>query len=491
MAQRKSGVLLHLTSLPGGDGLGHEAFAFVDFLVEAGCGIWQMLPPSPVGPGNSPYAARSAFALDPLLISLDQLEDAGLLSRGSLPPFTLPDPHRVDFARERAQREPYLRAAFSEFLATGGATELRKFVYANAWLRPYATFAALRELNAEPWWLWPAEAPDHSRPNEDQALANEVKFQEFLQWCLDSQWAALRTYAHDRGVDLYGDVPIFVDLDSSDVWQNKGLFKLDEDGMPRVVAGVPPDLFSETGQRWGNPHYSWPAMRAEGFSWWIERLRRTFSLFDAARIDHFRGFEGAWEIPAQEETAVFGHWEPGPGRELFDAASAALDVLPIIVEDLGVITDEVRTLRDALGYPGMAILQFAFGGDETNPYLPENHVENQVVFTGTHDNDTTAGWYRHASTAERVDVCRRLQTNARGIVDDLIRCAYESVADTALIPMQDVLRLGSEARMNIPGTAEGNWEWRFTWDQLPAGRAKWLAALARETRRQAGAAGAK
>lgn len=485
MGRRTSGILLHPSSLPGAGGLGREAFGFVDFLVNAGCNTWQMLPPGPLGPGNSPYAGRSAFAGEPLLISLEKLADEGLLdSRTDFAPHG-GDPHRLDFDHLRAHREPLLRAAFAEFAAGGGNRQLAAMAEDEAWMTPYCTFAALRELSGEPWWHWPERYHDQYRvpAPEGSALADEVRYQQFLQWCIDRQWTALHDYARERGVALYGDVPIFVDLDSADVWANQREFKLDEHGRPSVVAGVPPDAFSNTGQRWGNPHYDWDAMAANGFSWWAARMARTFALFDAARIDHFRGFESAWEIPVAAPTAIDGHWAPGPGRALFDSLSAKLGRLPIVVEDLGLITPEVRELRDSLGYPGMAVLQFAFGGDDTNPYLPHNMVANQVVFTGTHDNDTTLGWYRAAPEGERDHVRRYLGIDGERIVDDLITCAYRSVAETALVPMQDVLQLGSEARMNVPGRADGNWAWRFTWDQLEPGRSEWLAGLAEETGR--------
>ncbi|MGB4862145.1 MAG: 4-alpha-glucanotransferase [Tepidiformaceae bacterium] len=485
MASRTCGIVLHPTSLPGPGGLGQEARNFVDFLSNAGCSIWQMLPLGPVGPGNSPYASRSAFALDPLFISLPDLAAAGLLE--STAAFAPPDRdnHRLNFEAIRAYREPFLREAHQRFLAAGGQPEIAAFEALNPWIEPYAHFAAFRDVHNQPWWEWPE--PERSgaitTPPAGSELAGEISYQFFLQLTLYRQWNALRNYAHARGISLYGDVPIFVDLDSADVWNDRNQFKLDADGKPRVVAGVPPDLFSVTGQRWGNPHFDWQFMRKDGYSWWIERLRRTFALFDCVRIDHFRGFESAWEIPASEPTAVKGHWEPGPGRALFDAATKALGDLNIMVEDLGLITPKVRALRDALGYPGMAILQFAFGDDEKNPYLPHNQIANQVVFTGTHDNNTTLGWYQHASGAERDSVRRYLSVSGEDIVDDLIRCAYESVAETAIIPMQDVLELGAEARMNVPGQPEGNWSWRFTWDQLKADRAEWLANLARESRR--------
>ncbi len=444
-----------------------------------------MLPPGPVGPGNSPYASRSAFALEPMLLSLELLANEGLLdARIDFSPVGS-NPHQHDFDQLRAHREPLLRAAFAECMASGGRDALERFAADNGWLAGYSAFAALRELSQEPWWLWPVRYHNHADVPavEGTALGNEVRYQQFLQWCLDRQWRSLREYAHGRGIALYGDVPIFVDLDSADAWANQRQFKLAESGQPHVVGGVPPDAFSQTGQRWGNPHYDWDAMRADGFGWWIERMRRTFSLFDAARIDHFRGFESAWEIPAGEPAAINGRWQPGPGRQLFDTLGTALGELPIIVEDLGLITPQVRALRDALGYPGMAVLQFAFGGDDTNPYLPHNQVANQVVFTGTHDNDTILGWYSNAPEFERDRVRRYLSVDGDDIVDDLIRCAYHSVADTVLIPMQDVLALGSEARMNVPGSANGNWTWRFTWDQMESDRAGWLANLAHETSR--------
>jgi 4-alpha-glucanotransferase len=493
VGKRVAGILLHPTSLPGPGGLGKEARGYIDFLVSAGCGAWQMLPPGPVGPGNSPYAARSAFACEPLLISIESLAADGLLDpRIDFAPID-GDQHRLDYQRLREHREPLLRAAYAEFLANSGEFRLMEFAAEHSWAEPYARFAALRELSKQPWWLWPARFhdPGDIPAAEGTALADEVRYQLFLQWAVERQWHALREYAHSRGIALYGDIPIFVDIDSADVWANQALFKLGPDGRPRVVAGVPPDAFAATGQRWGNPHYDWSAVRGSGYAWWLERMRRTLELFDAVRIDHFRGFESAWEIPADEPTAINGHWEKGPGRELFDVLADHLGRLPIMVEDLGLITPDVRALRDALGYPGMAVLQFAFGDDDRNPYLPHNQVPNQVVFTGTHDNDTTLGWYAKASEHERDHVRRYFSIDGEDIVDDLIRAAYGSVADTTIIPMQDVLQLGSEARMNVPGMGEGNWAWRFTWDQLDDGRAEWLLGLARDSGRAPGHGSAK
>ncbi len=493
MGERIAGILLHPSSLPGAGGLGREARGYIDFLASAGCTAWQMLPPGPVGPGNSPYASRSAFACEPLLISIEGLAADGLIDeRVDFAPVG-GDQHRLDFQRFREHREPLLRAAHAEFMATGGIWRLMDFVGTHTWAEPYARFAALRDLSKEPWWLWPDRYHDpiDIPAVEGTALADEVRYQLFLQWAVERQWAALHDYARSKGVRLFGDIPIFVDVDSADAWANQSLFKLEPGGLPKVIAGVPPDAFAATGQRWGNPHYDWDAMRRARFDWWTSRMRRTLELFDAVRIDHFRGFEAAWEIPADEPTAVNGHWEAGPGRELFDVLAGELGRLPIMVEDLGLITPQVRKLRDALGYPGMAVLQFAFGDDDENPYLPHNQVANQVVFTGTHDNDTTLGWYQKATDWERDHVRRYLSVDGEDIVDDFIRSAYHSVAETAIVPMQDILQLGSEARMNVPGLGEGNWTWRFTWDQLQPGRTEWMLALARETGRVPVHGGAK
>ena len=478
-------MLLHVSSLPGTGDLGSEAYRFVDFLVEAGQRIWQVLPVGPIGPFDSPYMARSAFAGDPLLVSLEPLAARGWLDERDARAAPQANPHRRDTGATWEHKEPRLREAFQRFMVTGGEDRLARFEAGRPWLREYALFAAMRRLSDEPWWLWPERFQDPSGATAypGTALGDEVQFHEFLQYCFEDQWRALRAYANGRGIAIWGDLPIFVDRDSADHWANQHLYKLDARRDPTVVSGVPPDAFSETGQRWGNPVYDWQANRADGYRWWIERLRRTFDLFDCVRIDHFRGFESYWEIPAEEETAVNGAWVPGPGRELFDRMAEAIGSLPIVVEDLGLITDDVRALRDELGYPGMAVLQFAFGGDEQNPYLPERHIANQVVYTGTHDNDTTLGWWNSAEEPERQFALKKLGSDGANILDDMIRAALGSVAETAIIPMQDVLCLGSEARMNFPGTLEGNWNWRFTWEQVPEGRAAWLAGLAAETGR--------
>jgi 4-alpha-glucanotransferase len=411
-----------------------------------------------------------------MLISVGRLIEEGYLDAAPPPP---PAPgSRVDFQARRAYKEPLLRAATARFLDQRGEAELRSFEAAHPWLDTYATYAALRDVTDEP-----LRTPAGVTIEPGTPLAREVIHHKVLQVLFARQWEQLHNYAQRRGVALWGDLPIFVDRDSADAWAHQEMYKLDKHGDPVVVSGVPPDAFSGTGQRWGNPVYDWDALERDGFRWWIERLRTTFERFDAVRIDHFRGFESAWEIPASEETAIHGRWVPGPGERLFAALEAELGELPIVVEDLGIITGEVRALRDRLGYPGMAVLQFAFEGGDDNPYLPRNQVENSVVFTGTHDNDTTLGWWESLPEWHRHNVRVELGIDGSDIVDDLIRAAYRSPARTAIIPMQDVLKLGSEARMNRPAVLEGNWEWRFEWAQLPPGRAAWLRDLAAATGR--------
>jgi len=482
---RSAGVLLHPTSLPGPGDLGPNAYRFVDFLAGTGLQLWQMLPVGPPGPGDSPYTARSAFAGDPRLIAFDGLYRRGLLRRSEAAERPAGSPWLNNFDERERVRTPVLRAAFARFAAGGGLDLLEAEEVSRPWLRPFAIYSALRSLSGQAWWEWTErfQHPGEAMPLRDTALQEEVHYHEFLQVMFDEQWHELRAYAHSRNVRLVGDVPIFVDRDSADHWAHQDLFKLDASGTPLVVAGVPPDGFSETGQRWGNPVYDWDAIKDSGYAWWVDRMQRTFGLFDVVRMDHFRGFAAAWEIPAAEPAAGSGHWVPGPGRALFDALEAALGKLPIVVEDLGVITDDVRELRESLGYPGMLVLQFAFGDDDHNPYLPWNHMPNSVVFTGTHDNNTTLGWWHDLPDWHRDRVRRALQVDGSHIVDDLARCAFSSVANTAIVPMQDILGLGGEHRMNYPGVPAGNWRWRFEWDQLLAGRVEWLAGLAHETGR--------
>lgn len=487
--RRESGILLHPTSLPGPHGigdLGTEARRFVDFLESAGQRLWQILPLGPTGHGNSPYGARSTMAGNPLLISLNLLAKEGLLTDEELshsPPFP---PDRVDYEAVDAFKMPLLRRAYRRFLDS--ATEAQRadfeaFCQGNAfWLEDYALFMALKEAHqGAPWTHWEASAAGR-RPEEldrwRRLLQESVHFRRFTQYQFSRQWGVVKRYANERGVRIIGDLPIFVDLDSSDVWSRQDLFHLDARGRPTVVSGVPPDYFSKTGQRWGNPLYRWDVMAREGYGWWVERFRATMQQADLVRIDHFRGFEAYWEVPARHKTAERGRWVKGPGEDLFHALERALGPLPVIAEDLGLITPEVEALRLRLRYPGMKVLQFAFGDDARNPYLPHNYERRCVVYTGTHDNDTTVGWFRSRPPKERAHVLRYLNSDGREIHWDLIRLAMASVADAAVVPFQDVLGLGSSARMNLPGQAEGNWAWRFTPDQLRPEHAERLREMA-------------
>jgi 4-alpha-glucanotransferase len=487
---RSSGVLLHPTSLPGpyGSGdLGPAAYQFVDWLGSAGQRLWQMLPLGGIGPGNSPYMSSSAFAGNMLLIDLAELQARGWLSPGDLahhPGFL---DRRIDFSVVYHYRVEKLRLAARAFFASDKTSHTAYAAFCLAeksWLDDYALFMSLAEQQHwKDWYLWEgglAKRDPGALSRAARTLADDVNFWKFCQWCFFDQWFKLKKYANDRGVRIIGDIPIFIAYQSAEVWTRQDLFELDKDGKPTVIAGVPPDFFSATGQRWGNPLYRWDAHQAEGYAWWIERLRRTTALVDIVRIDHFRGFAGYWEIPAGEPTAVRGRWLPGPGAKLFSAIQNALGQLPIIAEDLGVITDDVLALRDGFELPGMRVLQFAFASDDKNPFLPHNYLPNTVVYTGTHDNDTTQGWFRSATERERVFVQKYLKTDGSAIHWDLIHCASQSVADLAVYPLQDVLGLGSEARMNLPGMPAGYWEWRFQWQQLEdwhTGRLREVSAI--------------
>lgn len=468
---RSAGVLLHPTSLPGrGVGeLGEGAHRFVDWLAGAGQRLWQVLPLVPVSEGGSPYNGLSALAGNPLLVSPDALVEDGLLEPGEAGGEELPR-DRVDYLRVVPWKEGVVRRAWAAFRA-GRAPALREEYEAfrerhAAWLEDYALFRALRAAHRGAAWcdwergvrLREPEALSRARA----ALEEEVGAHAFGEFLFERQWAALREHAHRRGVRIVGDIPIFVAYDSADVWAHPELFYLDREGRPEVVSGVPPDYFSRTGQRWGNPLYRWDRMRERGFRWWIGRFRRTLELVDVVRVDHFRGFESYWEIPAEEETAIRGEWRPGPGTELFDAVRRELGELPLIAEDLGIITPEVEALRDRLGLPGMRVLQFAFGDEDGgNPHLPANHVENSVAYTGTHDNDTSLGWLRGGATPEERSRLERLLRPGADPHWEMIHLVLASPARFAVVPLQDVLGLGSEARMNTPGVSGGNWEWRL------------------------------
>ena len=497
---RHSGILLHPTSLPGPHGsgdLGPAAYHFVDWLVAGKQSLWQILPLGGIGPGNSPYMTPSAFAGNELLIDLAQLREAGWLTHADI----APDPYfknaRVDYPVVQGFRMARLRLAAERFFADATREAKKSFstfcTAASEWLDDYALFMALDKNHSQHgkvWQDWPAalaQRKPRALKEAAEKLTDECNFWKFCQWRFHDQWAALKNYANTHGVNIVGDMPIFVSAHSADVWANQPLFDLDASGRPRVVAGVPPDYFSATGQHWGNPLYNWPAHANEGYCWWIERMRSTLALCDIVRIDHFRGFESYWEIPAAAKTAVSGQWKKGPGASIFNALSKALDKtneknigpLRIIAEDLGIITPEVTALRESIGLPGMRILQFAFDGHTDNLYLPHNFEANTVVYTGTHDNDTTCGWWNSLAEHERAYVRQYLAISGESIEWDMIRVASASVATLSIVPMQDVLGLDSTHRMNQPSQAEGSWEWRFTWSQVAPWHADRLADLTR------------
>lgn len=485
---RSSGILLHPTSLPGPFGigdLGPEAYAFADFLEAAGQSLWQVLPLGPTGYGDSPYACYSAFAGNTLLISPEDLVREGLITKDDVETLQPFEAERVDFEVVHNFKDAILRLAFDAFRQTTNSELSNAFAEFRdqhaAWLDDYTLFRALKdEHGGKAWTEWQPELASRDAGALDvvrQNLDEEIEAQKFYQFLFFRQWFALKADCNRRGIELVGDIPIFVAHDSADVWTNPDQFKLNADGSPIVVAGVPPDYFSATGQLWGNPLYNWDHMRADEFKWWIERVRATLGMFDIARIDHFRGFAACWEIPGGDKTAERGRWVEAPGRELFTAIRDALGQLPIIAEDLGVITPDVESLRDDFGLPGMRILQFGFSSDTKNIDLPHNYRRNVVVYTGTHDNDTAVGWFTSVAGAgstrdaeqierERGFCVKYLATDGEEINWDFIRTVLASVANTAIVPLQDVLGLGTAARMNLPNSTEGNWSWRFKAEAL-------------------------
>jgi 4-alpha-glucanotransferase len=479
---RSSGILLHPTSLPGPYGigdLGPQAFAFADFLKSSGQSLWQVLPLGPTGYGDSPYACYSAFAGNTLLISPDLLVKDGLLKRSDLP-VAPQDADQVEFALVHELKDQLLQTAYENYRKTTGTgvkVAFEDFDQRSAdWLTDYALFRALKNAHGgSAWNTWEAELVRRdpgalTRAREE--LRDEIEAQKFYQYLFFRQWFALKKYCNKQGIKIIGDLPIFVAHDSSDVWTNPEQFKLDQNGVPIVVAGVPPDYFSATGQLWGNPLYNWDHMLRDGFRWWIQRMNAVLHVVDMVRVDHFRGFAACWEIPGGDTTAERGRWVEAPGRELFMAIRNALGDLPIIAEDLGVITPDVVALRDEFRFPGMRILQFAFGSDTKNIDLPHNYIANVVAYTGTHDNDTTVGWFGSVAGTgstrddqqierERKFCLQYLNSDGTEIHWDFIRTVWASVANTAVVPLQDVLGLGTEARMNLPNSTEGNWSWRF------------------------------
>jgi 4-alpha-glucanotransferase len=488
MNKRRSGLLLHLTSLPSRYGigdLGPGAYRFVDFLAEAKQGIWQILPLNPTDPayGNSPYHSISAFASNELLISPDLMAEEGWLTKNELK--SPPDfpPERVDYNRVISYKKGLFRRAFERFRP---GWEYEEFSAENSsWLEDLALFATLKEAyGGEAWSDWEPAV----RNREPQALnslkekhRDAIERRKFLQFVLFRQWRSLKSECNRRMIHIFGDMPIYVDYDSADVWTHSELFNLDADKKPLSVAGVPPDYFSATGQRWGNPIYRWDVLRERGFDWWIYRFEHCLKLLDLVRVDHFRGFVGYWEVPAAEPTAVNGRWVEAPAYDFFNRLTKRFPCLPIVAEDLGIITPEVREIMRHFGFPGMKVLLFAFGEDNPgHPYLPHNYEENCVVYTGTHDNNTARGWFdREARPEDKTRLFRYLgrEVSSDEIHRELIRLGMRSVASTSVFPVQDVLGLGGGARMNLPATAHGNWEWRLLPDQLTANLAGEIGLL--------------
>ncbi len=496
---RASGILLHPTSLPSDYGvgdLGKNAYKFVDFLESARQTYWQILPLGPTGYGDSPYQAFSAFAGNTNMISPELLVKDGFLTMEEInqkPDFPV---GRVDFGKLYDWKNHILALAFERFRQSEDA-DLRErfetFVWEeNSWLDDYALFRAIKKSQDQRLWLeWDEPLKLRDEAALEQARENlrgEILLQKFQQWLFFRQWSDLKNYANEKNIKIVGDVPIFISLDSSDVWCNPQEFKLNADGSPKTVAGVPPDYFSATGQLWGNPIYDWEKMKADGFRWWISRVKATLKTVDVVRVDHFRGFAAAWEVPGGDKTAVNGEWVDVPGMELFTALKSEIGELPFWAEDLGVITPDVEHLRDSFGFPGMRILQYGFGGDAKNHDLPHNYIKNSVAYTGTHDNDTVVGWFNSGvgkgSTRDNLQIDRErafclkyLNSDGTEIQWDFIRAVWSSVANTAIAPMQDLLGLGNEARMNLPASSLGNWNWQSVEDDFSGKTAERLLEL--------------
>ena len=496
LAQRSAGILMHVTSLPSGGGigdLGPAAYEFVNWLAAARQTLWQILPLGPLGHGNSPYSCTSAFAGNVLLISLERLADRGLIDRDRVD--AVPDGDcLVDFESVRAHKLPLLREAAGNFLLSASRPTRKRYQdfcrQNHWWLEDYVLFSALRErFGDQPWNSWPEKIvrrhPETMAKLRKQ-LHDKLEEERFLQFAFSEQWRALRSHCRKVGVRVIGDLAIFVSYDSADVWTHPQIFRLKDDLSPEVVAGVPPDAFSDTGQRWGNPLYDWAALKSQGYEWWVERMRWAIETFDIVRLDHFRGFEAYWEIPADEPTAIHGRWVQGPNGDLFKALQDALGNLPFIAEDLGHITPEVTELRRKLGIPGTKVMQFGFGNRGARKYLPHRFKSNSVVYTGTHDNDTTEGWWNSSATeGEKKLASAYLGIGHDGVHWALLRAALASVANLAIIPVQDVLGLGSEARMNVPSQIVGNWSWRLRPGALTPELAAKLATLVEVTDRDA------
>lgn len=487
---RYSGILVHPTSFPSPYGIGdfgRDAYKFIDFLEASGQHLWQILPLVPITAfGNSPYQGFSVFAGEPLLISPDLLIEQKLLTQADVQPIPDFDSTKVDYVRVLEYKTGLYKKAYAAFLHTADKNLLEEydsFCESNSfWLEDYSLFMASKDAHdGKAWMEWPADLRNPTAENKalwSEKLKDSIAYQKFLQYLFHIQWFQLKEYANKRNIAIVGDLPIFVALDSAEVWAHRELFQMDAEGNPSKVAGVPPDYFSATGQKWGNPLYDWDAHKEDDYSWWILRIRNQLDLVDYLRIDHFRGFESYWAVPAEDENALNGCWKKGPGEELFYAIENALGKeLPIFAEDLGLITPEVERLRDTFGFPGMRVLQFAFEGGEST-FLPHQlDTRNCICYTGTHDNDTSVGWYQHTSEYAKDKVRRYMNTDASSISWDFIRICLGTIARYAIFPLQDVLKLGSEARMNMPGTAEGNWSWRYRSEDLNSGMAVGLKQM--------------
>ena len=476
---RTAGIILHITSLPGKFGigdLGSDAYKFVDFLESSGQKLWQILPIGPTGYGDSPYSCFSAFAGNYLFISPEFLVEKGLLRKENILDLPNFNSSKVEFGKVHEYKLSLLRKSFENFNNSENnlKSSFEKFCNENQeWLYDFALFmSAKNEHNGIEWSKWDeglAQRKEESLKEWSDKLRDEIQYHKFVQFLFTRQWNKLKKYANKKNIKIIGDVPIFIAYDSSDLWANKEYFKVDKNGKAISVAGVPPDYFSPTGQLWGNPIYRWDVMEKDNFSWWVKRIRHQLKYVDILRIDHFRGFDAYWEIPGNAHTAEKGKWIKTPGEKLFNALKNQLGELPIIAEDLGVITKSVNKLRNKFNFPGMNILQFAFGDGMENRFLPHNYKQNSVVYTGTHDNDTTRGYFDKVKTKKNniyKHVQEYLNYHDDDLTQELIRTAYASSANMAIIPMQDVLNLGTEARMNFPGTLGDNWNWRFTWEQI-------------------------
>jgi len=485
LSEHASGILLHPTSLPGPFGigdLGTHAYQFVDWLHDAKQQLWQVLPLGPTGYGDSPYQCFSAFAGNPLLIDLQNLVGRGYLTPDDLAVPIFPR-ERVDYGPVIGWKMSVLEQAFRRFQVASASAAFKSFIAEQSWwLEDYGLFMALKgEHGGRPWPEWEPGLRDRDGEMLEQArerLGESIWFHSFLQWLFFEQWFALKSYANRKCIRIIGDIPIYVAMDSADAWSQRQSFYFDREGNPTVVAGVPPDYFSPTGQLWGNPIYNWESMAEDDFAWWISRIRANLHLYDIIRIDHFRGFYNYWEVPGGAETAVNGRWVDGPSEHFFDAVISDLGALPLIAEDLGEPDPGVYELRDRYKFPGMKVLQFAWGSDGADPFLPQNYDKNCVVYTGTHDNDTTQGWYRTAPENERNYVRRYLRVDGSDVAWDMIRLAMMSCANMAVVPLQDCMNCGPEARMNTPSVASGNWSWRFLPNQLSDGIKAGLADMA-------------